>query len=319
MQLKHLSFFSAVLSTATVAIAQEVHSNVTYEVRWNFTEPAQTTDIKDAYEQAAAKEASVRIQQAINTTKTYTSCLTNPSDHSPAAVYALKNCIVAQTPTAFFTLLAGDIAASTVFWNGVIAQSTTDLRKFVPARTYVRGYYGASLSATLFAEWTLSPYADAVDLDVNPEHYFKHTDVDASGGASSLILEGWGGVLSTFGVKRTNFSIPTYTVPTFNGSAGGYPTEWAIDSSFNPLLQRIGPKVLPDGKTMGYLHIAVRDVYSAVWYPPFDKAPPAEHQEFVNNYLADESHHMVVEIINDGLDAAADFAAAGRRRRSVAA
>lgn len=69
MHLKHLSFFSAVLSTATVAIAQEVHNNVTYEVRWNFTEAAQTTGIKDAYEQAAAEEASVRIQQAINTVR----------------------------------------------------------------------------------------------------------------------------------------------------------------------------------------------------------------------------------------------------------
>ncbi|KAF7335247.1 hypothetical protein MSAN_02335200 [Mycena sanguinolenta] len=328
MQLGYLSFLSAVFSAATVVIAQEVHGNVTFEVRWNFTAPIETTDIKDAYEEAAAVQANLRIQQAINTTQTYTECLTNPSDLSPAAVYALKNCIVAENPLAFFTLLADDISASTDFWDGVIAQSTTDLTQFVPARTYVRGYYGDALTATDFAEWTLSAYADEVDLDVNPEHYYKHTIVDASGGAWSQILEGWGGVLSSFGTKRTNFTIPTYTIPTFNGSEGGYPTQWAIDSSFNPLLQRIGPKVLPDGQTMGFLHIAVRDVeatatnvsaveiYSAVWYPPYDKALSADHEEFVTNYLADESHHMVVEIINDGLDAAADFAAASRRRRA---
>lgn len=67
MQLHYLSLLSAVFSTAILVIAQEVHSNVTYEVRWDFTAPIETTAIKDAYEQAAAKQANLRIQEAVKT------------------------------------------------------------------------------------------------------------------------------------------------------------------------------------------------------------------------------------------------------------
>lgn len=45
---------------------------------------------------------------------------------------------------------------------------------------------------------------------------------------------------------------------------------------------------------------------SAVWYPPFDKASPENHTEFTTNYVQDEAHHMVVEIINDSLKAKED-------------
>lgn len=45
---------------------------------------------------------------------------------------------------------------------------------------------------------------------------------------------------------------------------------------------------------------------SAVWYPPFDKASPDNHTEFTTNYVQDEAHHMVVEIINDSLKAKED-------------
>lgn len=75
---------------------------------------------------------------------------------------------------------------------------------------------------------------------------------------SSDIFEGWGGVLSSFGTVRTNFTVPTYTVPTFGSP--DQPVEWSISSDFPLAFQRIGPKVLADNTTFGMLHIAVRDV-----------------------------------------------------------
>jgi hypothetical protein len=100
------------------------------------------------------------------------------------------------------------------------------------------------------------------------------------------------------------------------------PAAWDIGSSYYLPLQRIGSKVLTygDGRAFGVLHIAVRDfaacegsisasgieVYSAVWYPPWDRASKDKQEEFVNNYLADEAHHMVVEVINLTLQAHED-------------
>lgn len=65
-----------------------------------------------------------------------------------------------------------------------------------------------------------------------------------------------------------------------------------------------------DGKVFGVFHFAVRDfassegstgksgleVYSAVWYPPWNKASKDKQTEFMNNSLADEAHYMVVEV-----------------------
>ncbi|KAF8213456.1 hypothetical protein K438DRAFT_1750735 [Mycena galopus ATCC 62051] len=322
--------FLALLSAATV-IAQEVHGNITFEVQFNATAPIETTDIKDAYEAAAAAFASRRLHAAIKQTGIGKDCLTDPDDLSPTALYALKDCIAAENQDDFFALLASDIAESNTFWSTVVNESTTNLTQFIPARTYVTGYFGDALSATTFAEWTLSPLADAANLNANPEHYVKETQAVSEVDASSEIFEGWGGVLSTFGMKRTNFTIPSYVPPVFDGVT--YPTEWAIDPSFAVLLQRIGPKVLAsgDGQTFGYLHIAVRDVppstvggmaaievYAAVWYPPWDQAPNAtDRVEFQTNYLADEAHHMVVEIINLTLQAAAEIAAGDPGRRSA--
>lgn len=92
--------------------------------------------------------------------------------------------------------------------------------------------------------------------------------------------------------------------------------------SFPLPLQRVGEKILASEsqETFGVLHIAVRDfltnegstgkagieIYSAVWYPPWDQADDADKTEFVNNYLADEGHHMVVEVINLTLQAHED-------------
>lgn len=85
-------------------------------------------------------------------------------------------------------------------------------------------------------------------------------------------------------------------------------------------MQRISHKNLKDGTTTGVLHIAVRDVaadetaaglagvevYSAVWYPSWDLGADANKTEFGNNFLADEAHHMVQEIIADTLQAMQD-------------
>ncbi|KAF7331282.1 hypothetical protein MKEN_00005300 [Mycena kentingensis (nom. inval.)] len=328
MQLAYLSYLSVALAAAAIS-AQEVHSGIKYEVRWAWDGPVETAPIKDAYESAAAEQATARIVNAVNAAGAYTDCVPSPVDPSVAGVKALKHCIVAQNPKAFLTLLADAFPIANAYWSNVIARSTTDRAKFVPARVWVRGYYGAALTAVQFATWTLSDDADAVDLDTNPEHYYKSTVVDALGVATSQIVEGWGGVLSpTIGTLVTNFTVPGYTVPVFDGglTPGGYPTEWALDPSFNILLQRIGPKVLPDGQTFGYLHIAARDVpantktgepaaveiYAGVWYPPYDGASAAEQAEFVDNWLADEAHHIVVEIINSGL-AAMEQVGAGRR------
>lgn len=143
------------------------------------------------------------------------------------------------------------------FWQSVIANSTADRTQWIPARAYVKAYFGTSLSATNFAAWTASPFAAADDLHANPEHYYFNATV--SGGAQMVrILEGWGGVLSRFGTKRTSFTVPGYSTPDF-GSAE-YPNAWSLSSDFPLALQGIGPKNLDDGATFGVLHIAVRDV-----------------------------------------------------------
>ena len=120
---------------------------------------------------------------------------------------------------------------------------------------------------------------------------------------------------------RTYFSVPTFATPAY-GTADT-PEAWDIGASFPLPLQRVGKKILvsAEGQTFGVLQIAVRDfaasegstgksgieIYSAVWYPPWDQADDEEDKaEFVNDYLADEAHHMVVEVINVTLQAKED-------------
>lgn len=145
----------------------------------------------------------------------------------------------------------------------MVADSTADRTQWVPARAYVTAYFGADLDAASFAVWTQSAFSAAADLRANPEHYFFSSQETAGNSTSTStdIFEGWGGVLSSFGTIRTNFTVPTYAAPDFGGSAD-QPGEWAIGSEFPLALQRIGPKVLAygDGSTFGMLHIAVRDV-----------------------------------------------------------
>lgn len=121
-------------------------------------------------------------------------------------------------------------------------------------------YFGTSLSALNFAVWSQSAFVVAADLHANPEHYFFSETATTSSNMVSDIFEGWGGVLSSFGTIRTNFTVPTYTEPDF-GSAD-QPEEWSLSSDFPLAFQRIGPKMLTygDNSTFGMLHIAVRDV-----------------------------------------------------------
>lgn len=79
-------------------------------------------------------------------------------------MYAFKDCIANDDPANFFDLLSDDISAANKFWADVIADSTTDRTKWVPARAYVTAYFGANLSALNFALWSQSAFAAAANL-----------------------------------------------------------------------------------------------------------------------------------------------------------
>ncbi|KAI0107821.1 hypothetical protein GGR51DRAFT_515133 [Nemania sp. FL0031] len=317
MQLNTIILTSAIIATTR---AIETHGCYQYETRFSPDGAPETKDVKDAYEIAAAKQAFDNLRKGIAATNITSQCLTESGSMQPADIYALKDCITTDNKNNFFTILAEDIQESNAFWDQVVAESTSDRTQWVPARSYTKGYFNGNLTATQFAAWTLSPNADAANLHANPEHYYKETVLDATGTQSSEIFEGWGGVLSTFGTKRTHFAVPAFATPVY-GSAET-PESWNPGASFPLPLQRVGEKVLASGskKTFGVLHIGVRDfaasegstgmsgieVYSAVWYPPWDQASDADYKEFVNNSLADEAHHMVVEVINLTLQAHED-------------
>ncbi|KAI0425241.1 hypothetical protein F5Y09DRAFT_322227 [Xylaria sp. FL1042] len=317
MQLKTLALSSAIVA-ATSAI--ETHGGYQYEARFSSDAAPETKNIKDPYETTAAQQAYARLQEQIEATGITRQCLTEPTGTEPGDLYTLKDCIAADNAGNFFTLLADDIEESNSFWAQVVQESTTDRTQWVPARAYTKCYFNGSLTATQFAAWTLSANADAANLNANPEHYYKETVLDATGAQTSEIFEGWGGVLSTFGTKRTNFTVPVFATPEYG--TVDTPEEWDIGPSFPLVFQRIGSKILTygGGQTFGALQIAVRDfvasegstgesgieIYSAVWYPPWDQANEADRAEFVNNYLADEAHHMIVEVINLTLQANED-------------
>ncbi|KAI0400806.1 hypothetical protein F4802DRAFT_471036 [Xylaria palmicola] len=317
MQLTAATLLSTIV---TVAGAIETHGGYQYEARFSPDAAPETKDVKDPYETAAATQAYARLQEQIEATGIAQQCLTASVGVEPADLYALKDCITTDDKGDFFTLLAEDIQESNGFWHRVVQESTSDRTHWVPARVYTKGYFNGSLTATQFAAWTLSENADLANLHANPEHYYKATVLDATGTQSSQIFEGWGGVLSKFGTKRTNFTVPAFATPKY-GTADT-PEAWDIGARFPLLLQRVGAKVLVSGgqEVFGVLHIAVRDfaasegstglsgieVYSAVWYPPWDQASKDDQAEFVKNYLADEAHHMVVEVINLTLQAQKD-------------
>ncbi|KAI0484168.1 hypothetical protein GGR56DRAFT_668753 [Xylariaceae sp. FL0804] len=316
-----LSASALLAAAATVVTAVETHGGVDFEVRFAANATPVATPIKTAYESAAASQAAARLHEAIENTGITADCLEAHNGTSVDELYALKNCIDAEDEGAFFTLLESDIERANAFWATVVAESTADRTQWVPARVWVKAYFGASLTATEFAAWTASDNADAANLDANPEHYYKKTELTGLTSQASKIFEGWGGVLSDFGMVRTNFSVPDYSTPDF-GTAD-YPASWNPGSEFSLLYQRIGAKILTSGTqdTFGVLHIAVREflaaggdegvpgleIYAAVWYPPWDGAADAANTtEFQTNYLRDEAEHMVVEIVNLSLQARED-------------
>ncbi|KAI1259244.1 hypothetical protein F5Y18DRAFT_433528 [Xylariaceae sp. FL1019] len=313
------------LASTTVISAIEMHSGVPFQARFSWDATPETIPIKDSYEATAAQQAYDRLTEVYKAKPSLPGddCLSlGTATTQPHALYELKDCIIKETgdESIFFALLQDDITEADNFWSTVLNQSTQDRTQWVPARAYVKAYYSGALPAAVFALWTASGLADAANDDANPEHYYKKSSLKWDGSETSNIFEGWGGCLSSFGTKRTNFTVPSFATPEL-GTAE-YPSEWAIDSSFPTFLQRIGPKQLVTGpaagQTFGVLHIAVRDfaddvgfgleVYSAVWYPPWDLAPSADnHQEFITNYVADEAHHMVVEVVNLSLKALSDL------------
>lgn len=306
----------AAVSALAVTVGATVFSYGTPPVSYEFTlqgsDTPETTDIKNSYEQAAAQQAYARITSSTSGTDLETTCPCTDVQGKDArnATYALKDCVIgASNDTVFLSLLSSDTTAADAFWGTVVSQSSSNMSDWKASRAYAKAYFGASLTAVGFAGWSISSAADAANLHANPEHYYKSTPTNATG-TSSEILEGWGGVLSSFGMKRTHFKIPEYAQPAFDGT--DYPASWSVGPDFLLPLQRAGKKNLAsDGTTFGVLHIAVRDlglnetlngvggieIYSAVWYPAWEQASEADAAEF-DKYLRDEAEHMVVEVVN---------------------
>lgn len=151
MQLKTVTLASAIFA-ATSAI--ETHGGYQYETRFSPDASPETNDIKDSYETAAAQQAYARLQEQIKATGIAQQCLTESEGTQPAALYALKDCIVADNKDNFFGLLAGDIEESKAFWGQVVQESTTDRTQWVPARavsdtlSYSRGCHGPKRPAS---------------------------------------------------------------------------------------------------------------------------------------------------------------------------
>lgn len=290
-----------------------------YEVRLLGSAEPLTTDIKDPYEKAAACIAYDRIKSTRLGKQCAVAADKNVADKRNAT-YALKDCIIETSANEriFFDLLSKDIKKADKLWTKVVQQSNEDMNSWIAARASVKAYFNLTLTAMQFAGWTLSPFADAANLHGNPEHYYKSTPSNATD-TSSEILEGWGGVLSTLGMLRTHFKVPSYAIPSFDNIQ--YPAAWDQGRQFLLPLQRAGLKQLMDGTTFGVLHIAVRDlsaaevaeagqagieVYSAVWAPAWDDASEADRVEY-RKFLQDEAEHMVVEIVNLTLQARDDL------------
>lgn len=313
--------FHSILSASTFLAAVsaiETHGGIDFETRFSADGEPMTEQIKTFYETTATKQASARLVKRIVDKEYPTECLTKCPGSDPTAFYELKECIAAEDPNAFFHLLSEDIEEADAFWEKVVAESTKPREEWIGARTYVRAYFDGALTATEFAAWMASPQADSGYLPGNAEHYFKYTENLSLTTQRSHIFEGWGGVLSSFGSKLTNFTVPDFAPRVF-GSAE-YPLQWAIGPEYG-LLQRAGPKTLTSGTIWGILHIGVRDftalegtagksgieVYGAIWYPPWDLSSEENREEYAV-FLKDEDYQIVSEVINFSLQALEDCA-----------
>lgn len=314
MLFKSLISASAFLSAVS---ALETHGGIDFDARFSADGEAITEQIKTFYENTASEQAATRLYKRIAEQEYATQCLGDSPGTDPASFYAIKDCIVAENPNAFFELLAEDIAEADAFWEKVVSESTKPRSEFVAARTWVRAYYDGALTATEFAAWMASPQADSGYLPGNAEHYFKSTENLSATTQRSHIFEGWGGVLSSFGSKLCNFTVPDFAPREFGTDE--YPAEWAIDGF--GLLQRLGPKTLNSGTIWGVLHIGVRDftaeegttgksgieVFGAVYYPPWDLSTEENRAEYAL-FLKDEDYQIVSEVVNFSLQALEDCA-----------
>ena len=147
-----------------------------------------------------------------------------------------------------------------------------------------------NVTATRFALWSQSTFADRANNAANAEHYIKRTKQVAPGKLESEVLEGWGGVTTYFSIL--NYGTPDRTKYPFLRELPEFP------------IQAAGEKVLRDGTgaIFGILHISVRDVkgedfgtsgpgheiYATVWY---GDGVQDDHIEL-------ERQHIVIEIIN---------------------
>jgi hypothetical protein len=230
-----LKITALLLFLAGFAAAQEIHGGVTYDIRWDNTSAISTTNSNQGRLRDSSLQSGHSTPDEIPKVAGVTpNCLAANNGSTPADLFALEDCIAADNIDNFFTLLAPDIYNSYYFWDKVVSESTTDRTQWKPARVYVRSYFGSSLSATQFALWTQSSKADAANSHTNPEHYYKRTQVTGPTSQNSTMLEGWGGVLSTLGTKRTNFTIPNYSIPAFGSPE--YLAAWSLSSDFNPQL-----------------------------------------------------------------------------------
>ncbi|TLD32789.1 hypothetical protein PspLS_01022 [Pyricularia sp. CBS 133598] len=216
---------------------------------------------------------------------------------SATALHTLKTLL---GPQALKDLLKPEIEKGDVFWRDIVARSSGKEWKAASGRTLA---FLPNVTAQAFAMWFASPLADLANNDANAEHYYKQTVADpATGGLSSEIIEGWGGVV-------THFTIPNFKpVNQHNYDM--------LDELPNFPIQFAGDKVLLDGTIFGILHIAVRDItgadfpehadkgsgieiYAAVWY---GDASEEEH-------LEQERQHMIIEEINLSRQAQKDIVA----------
>lgn len=192
-------------------------------------------------------------------------------------------------------LLQPEIKEAENFWHDVIDKSTGE---WVPTDGRVIGFF-PDLTAAAFAAWSQSPFADRSNNAANPEHYVKRTEEISPGVLQSEILEGWGGV-------TTHFSILNYGPP---------------NATRHPMLRELpefpfqasGDKALKDGDdtVFGVLHISVRDVKGADYDQEMDGieifATVWYGDGVDDEHLEDERQHIVIEIINQSIQAQKDL------------
>ncbi|CAI6092171.1 unnamed protein product [Clonostachys chloroleuca] len=318
----------AVASVISMAAAIETHGGIDFEVRWEAGGEPETKPIRDFYVNTGAEQAATRLYKRISERNFQTNCeVTGKTDAE--SLFALKECIAAEDENAFFSLLSEDLDEGDAFWEKVVKESTASRKDWIAARGWVRAYFDGSLTAPQFAAWMTSEDADKCYLRGNAEHYYKATENLSLLQQKSRIFEGWGGVLSSFGSKLIDFTVPDFQIRKFGTDE--YPSEWAIDPSFG-FLQRAGPKTLRSGTVWGILHIGVRDItaaesgngksgmeiYGAVWYPPWDQSSEENQAEF-KKMLLDEGYQVLAEVVNFSLQANKDCAQEGKCRLPMAA